>query len=126
MWKWAIIILALLAAAVVSYSVALGQSLRRASLIGGVNQLRVAQDNFAKHGHITNYPASGFQVALSTNVVSIGGTQYQCFAEVSGGWGWDGGTLAATTNQTFIWMHARQPAKIVTLSHRPPLFGGPY
>ncbi len=126
MLKWAFIILALFAAAFVTYSVALGQSLRRASLIGGVNQLRVALDNFTKHGHITNYPTSGFQVTHSTNVVIIGGTQYQCFAAVSGGWGWDGGTLATTTNQTIIWMHARQPAKIVTLSHRPPLFGGPY
>ena len=126
MWKWAIIILALLAAVFVTYSVSLGRSLRRASLIGGVNQLRVAQDDFAKLGHVTNYPSSGYQVALSTNVVSIGGTQHQCFAEVSGGWGWEGGTLAMTTNQTLIWLGVRQPAKIVTLGHRPPIFGGPY
>jgi hypothetical protein len=124
--KSASIILVLLVAAFVAFSVAHGRSLRRASLINGVNQLRVAQDDFTRHGYITNYPTSGYQVALSANVVTIGGTQYQCFAEVSGGWGWEGGTLAMTTNQTLIWLGVRQDAKIVTLSHRPPIFGGPY
>lgn len=124
--KWATIILVLFVAAFVTFSVAQGRSLRRASLINGVNQLRVAQDDFAKLGYITNYPTSGYQVALSTNSVTIGGTQYQCFAEVSGGWGWEGGTLAMTTNQTLIWLGARKPPMIITLSHRPPIFGGPY
>ena len=108
------------------FSVAHGRSLRRASLINGASQLRVAQDDFAKHGYVTNYLASGFQVTLSTNVVTIGGTQYQCFAEVSGGWGWEGGRLATTTNQTLIWLDTRKPPMIITLSHRPPIFGGPY
>jgi hypothetical protein len=126
MLKWGTILFVLLAGAFIVYSMALGRSLRRASLIGGVNQLRVAEADHAKHGYISNYPTSGYRVWLSTNTVIIGGTQYQCFAEVTGGWGWDGGTLAITTNQTFIWMDARMPPKIVTLGHRPPLFGGPY
>lgn len=126
MLKWVGIIVVLLVAAFVTYSVALGRSLRRASLINGVNQLRVAQDDFAKRGHITNYPTSGYRVWLSTNTVTVGGTQYQCFAEVSGGWGWEGGTLAMTTNQTLIWLDTRKPPMIITLSHRPPIFGGPY
>jgi len=107
------------------FSVAQGRALRHASLINGVNQLRVAQADYRERGHITNYTSS-FRVSLSTNVVTISGTQYQCFAEVTGGWGWDGGTLAMTTNQTLIWLDTRKPAKIITLSDRPPLFGGPY
>ncbi len=124
--KWVSIILALVVGLFMMFAVAHKRSLLRASLINGVNQLRVAQDDYLKHGYITNYPTSGYPVALSTNIVSIGGTQHQCFAEVSGGWGWEGGALAMTTNQIFIWLGARQPAKIVTLSHQPPLFGGPY
>lgn len=124
--KWATIILALLVAAFVTFSVAHGRSLRRASLINGVSQLLVAQGDYLKHGYITNYSTSGFQVSLSTNSVIIAGTQYQCFAEVSGGWGWEGGTLAMTTNQTLIWLDAHKPPMIITLSHRPPIFGGPY
>ena len=124
--KRATVILVLLVAAFVVFSVSHGRSLRHASLINGVNQLRVAQDDYLKHGYITNYPTSGFQVALSTNSVTISGTQYQCFAEVTGGWGWEGGTLAMTTNQTLIWLDAHKPPMIITLSHRPPIFGGPY
>jgi hypothetical protein len=92
--KWVTVLLVLLAAAFIVYSMALGQSLRRASLINGINQLRVAEADHAKQGYITNYPTSGYRVWLSTNTVTIGGTQYQCFAEVAGGWGWNGGTLA--------------------------------
>ena len=124
--KWASIILVFLVAAFLAFSVAHGRSLRHASFINGVNQLRVAQDDFAKHGYITNYPNSRYQVTLSTNLVTIGGTQYQCFAEVSGGWGWEGGKLAMTTNQTLIWLDTRKPPMIITVGHRPPIFGGPY
>jgi hypothetical protein len=72
----------------------------------------------------TNYPTSGYRVWLSTNVVTIGGTQYQCFAEVGGGWGYDGGTLAMTTNQIFIWLDTERPPKIITNGYRPSVFGG--
>ena len=124
--KLASVILVLFTAAFITFSVAQGRSLRRASLINGANQLRVAQADYEKHGYVTNYPTSGLQVWLSTNIVTIGGTQYRCFAEVSGGWGWNNGTLAMTTNQTLVWLDARKPPKIITLNHRPPILGGPY
>jgi hypothetical protein len=85
--KWVSIILVVLVAAFLAFSVAHGRSLRHASFINGVSRLRAAQDDFAKHGYITNYPNSSYQVMLSTNAIIVDGTQYQCFAEVSGGWG---------------------------------------
>jgi hypothetical protein len=101
MLKWTASIVALLVCAFVTFSLLQGRSLRHASLIGGKNQLLVAYDDFRRRGYMTNYPTSGYHVWLSTNIVTIGGTQYQCFAEVDGGWGYDGGRLAMTTNQVF-------------------------
>jgi hypothetical protein len=124
--KLASVILVLIVAAFVTFSLEQGRSLRRASLINGANQLRVAQAAYEKHGYITNSPTSRFRVWLSTNIVTIADTQHHCFAEVSGGWGWDGGKLAMTTNQTLVWLDASKPPKIITLNHRPPIFGGPY
>jgi hypothetical protein len=124
MLKWTVSIVALLVCAFVAFSLLQGQSNRRASLIGGINQLRVAHSDYTERGYITNYPTSGFRVWLSTNVVTIGSTQFQCFAEVGSGWGYDGGTLAMTTNQTFIWLDTQRPPKIIIPSHRPPLFKG--
>jgi hypothetical protein len=126
MFKFATIVLVILAAAFVMFSIAHGRSLRHASLINGVNQLRVAQRDYAERGYITNSPTSGFRVSVSTNVITVGSTQYHCFFAVTGGWGWEGGTLTMTTNQTLIWIDTRMPAKIITLGYRPPFFGGPY
>ena len=126
MLKWGIIFFALLAVAFALYLMALKRSLLHASFIDGLNQLRVAQADYEKYGYLTNCPTSGYRVWLSTKVVTISGTQYQCFAEVTGGYGWEGGTLAMTTNQTLIWLDVYKPAKIITLPLRPPYFGGPY
>ncbi|MEJ0089456.1 MAG: hypothetical protein WDM80_06900 [Limisphaerales bacterium] len=117
-------ILVLLVCAFIAFSLLQGRSLRHASLINGKNSLRVAYDDYAKTGHITNYPTSGYQVWLSTNFVTIGGTRYYCFAEVGGGWGYDGGTLAMTTNQIFIWLDTERPPKIITNGYIPSVFGG--
>ncbi len=122
MLKWTALIVALLVCAFVAISLLQDRSLRQASLIYGKNQLRVAYDDFTKHGYVTNHPTSGYHVWLSTNIVAIGGTQYQCFAEVDGGWGYDGGRLAMTTNQTFIWLDPERPPKIITNGYRPSVF----
>ncbi len=124
MLKWMAFILVLLVCAFIAFSLLQGRSLRHASLINGKNSLRVAYDDYAKTGHITNYPTSGYQVWLSTNFVTIGGTRYYCFAEVGGGWGYDGGTLAMTTNQIFIWLDTERPPKIITNGYIPSVFGG--
>jgi hypothetical protein len=124
--KLSISIAAFLICAFVAFSSFQGQSLRSASLINGKNQLRVAFDDYTKLGYITNYPTSGYQVSLSTNSVTIAGTQYQCFAEVGGGWGYDGGRLAMTTNQIFIWLDPERPPKVLTNGYRPALFSKRY
>lgn len=126
MLKWAAAILALFVALFAMLSMAYDQSYRRRSLILGMNALRVAHTDYQKHGNITDGYGQEFRVVLSTNVVVADGTRYQCFAEVTGGGGWEGGTLAMTTNQIFIWLNAGKPPKILPLGHRPPLFGGPY
>ena|ERR1044071_6558537 len=122
MLKWTASFVAVLVWGFVAFSLLQGRSLRYASLIDGKNQLLVAYDDYTKHGHITNYPTSGYRVWLSTNSVAIGSTQYQCFAQVGGGWGYDGGTLAMTTNQFFIWLDTERPPKIITNGYRPSVF----
>lgn len=126
MLKWVTTFVALLVCAFLVFSLLQGRALRVASLIGGKNALRVAQDDYTKLGYITNYPLSGYRVWLSTNTVSFAGTQYQCFAEVDGGWGYDGGALAMTTNRVFIWLDPERPPKIVTNGYRPSVFSKRY
>jgi hypothetical protein len=126
MLKWIAFIVVLLVCGFVAFSLLQGQSLRQASLTDGRNQLLVACDDYTKHGYITNYPTFSYRVRLSTNTVTIGTTQYPCFAEVSGGWGYDGGRLAITTNQVFIWLDPERPAKIITNGYRPSLFSKRY
>ena len=126
MLKWTASIVALLVIGFLAFSLLQGRSLRHASLIDGRNQLRVAYDDYTEHGYITNYPTSGYRVWLSTNIVTIDGTQYQCFAEVGGGWGYDGGTLAMTTNQVFIWLDTERPPKIITNGYMPSVFSKRY
>ena len=119
MIKWTAT-LVLVVAALVMLSLLQRRSLRHASLIDGMNQLRVAYSDYMERGYVTNYPTSGYRVWLSTNTVTTGGTQYQCFAEVSGGWGYDGGTLATTTNRTlFGWTpSARRRLLLMATGHR--------
>ena len=126
MLKWITGFVALLVCAFILFSLLQGRALRVASLIAGKNALRVAQDDYAKFGYITNYPLSGYRVWLSTNTVTIEGAQYQCFAETDGGWGYDGGTLAMTTNQIFIWLDPERPAKVLTNGYRPSVLSKRY
>ena len=123
MIKWTALMVALLACAFLSFSLLHKRSLRHASLIDGRNRLRVAYDEYIKSGYITNYPTSSYRVWLSTNTVNIGGIQYACFAEVGGGWGYEGGTLAMTTNQVFIWLDTQRPPKLISNGYMPSVFG---
>jgi hypothetical protein len=78
----------------------------------------MAYKDYALHGYVTNYGASGYQVWLSTNVATIGGTQYQCFITVRDSKLSDEGTLAMTTNQVFIWLDAKRPPKIIDAAQK--------
>src|SRR5687768_9800683 len=122
MLKWiaGIIILLFLVLCAVSYLY--GVSLRNAGIMAGRSFLRVAPNDFAELGYVTNVYSSSYRFWLSTNVVTIGGTQYQCYAGVSGGKFYDHGTLAITTNQIFIWLDRKRPAKIIDAGYRASLF----
>jgi hypothetical protein len=127
MLKLALIIIAVIGmvvvALVLTFSIGYGQSLRRAGILEGRGLLRQALKDYTEQGYVTNYHSS-YRVALATNVVTIGGTQYQCFAAVRGGKFYNEGMLAMTTNQTFIWLDATRPPKIIGPSYSPQLFPG--
>jgi hypothetical protein len=100
------------------YSVAL----RTAGIIDGRGCLRMAAKDFAEHGYVTNYGARGYQVWLSTNIVTVGGTQYQCFITTTNGKFNDDGALAMTTNQVFIWLDNKRSPKIIGTNYKAPIF----
>jgi hypothetical protein len=99
-----------------------GISLREAGMREGMWILRIAAQDLATYGYVTNVSSTAYKVSLSTKAVTIGGTQYQCYAEIGGGKFYDEGTLGITTNQTFIWLDRKHPAKIVGRNYRAPLF----
>jgi hypothetical protein len=127
MSKWTLIIIAIIGVGVVAllltFSISYGGSLRRAGIMEGRGILKQALKDYTERGYVTNYHSS-YRVALATNVVTIDGTQYQCFAAVRGGKFYDEGALAMTTNQIFIWLDATRTPKIIGPGYSPQLFPG--
>lgn len=119
-WFTAIVLLVVLCVLAVSYLY--GRSLRHAGIIEGRTFLTIAAKDLGEYGYITNIRSSSYRFWRSTNVAIVGGIQYHCFAEVGGGKFGDAGTLAVTTNQTFIWLDSSRPPKIIDAAYRPPLF----
>ena len=74
--------------------------------------LRGAYQEFTNTGSIRGFSD---YVWLSSNTVAIGNTQYQCFVELRHG----GGTLAMTTNFTFVWLGPNGFSKIVRTGYPP-------
>ena len=97
------------------------RSLRHAGITEGRGILRVALSDFHELGYITNYSTS-YRVSPSTNVVSIAGREYSCFATLSGGKFHDAGTLAITTNEVYIWLDAHAAPKLIESDYKPPYF----
>jgi hypothetical protein len=122
MLKWLTILLVVFIGVMLTVSYLYGVALRNAGLIEGRLMLKVAAKDFQQFGYVTNVSSSSYRFWLSTNVVTIGGTRYQCYAEVGGGKFYDEGTLAITTNQTFIWLDSKRPPKIITANYRAPIF----
>lgn len=122
MLKWIAAILAVLLIAYVGVAYLYSVSLRHAGIIEGRNFLKMAAKDYAEHGYVTNYGSSSYEIWLSTNVVTIGGTQHQCFFTVRVHKFHDAGTLAMTTNKTFVWLDSKRPPKIIDASYRPPIF----
>jgi hypothetical protein len=122
MLKWVSIVFLILFLGLCTVAYLYSISLRQAGIIEGRLFLKMAAKDFAEHGYVTNYGSSGYQVWLSSNIVSIGGTQYQCFITTTNAKFYDEGSLAMTTNQIFVWLDNERPPKIITTNYRVPIF----
>jgi hypothetical protein len=126
MLKWTTAIVALLMCSIGTFALFQRRALRHASLIDAMNTLEVAYADYSVRGYLTNFPPYNWWIWRSTNIVTIDGTPYQCWAKVGGGFGDGFRMLAMTTNQVFIWMDPEQPPKIITTADTPGLFSGGY
>jgi hypothetical protein len=122
MLKWIGVVFLLLFLGLCTVAYLYSIALRQAGIIEGRLDLKMAAKDYSEHGYVTNYGASGYQVWLSSNVVSIGGTQYQCFITTTNREFYDEGALAMTTNQVFIWLDSKRAPKIIGTNYRAPLF----
>ncbi len=123
MFKWVAISISVLILAFCVFGYVSRVSERCYGLIEGRMLLKSAAMDIAEHGHFTfpNY-GSSYGVWFSSNVVSIGGTQYQCFITTTNHWFQDEGALAITTNHEFIWLDSKRPPKLIAPDYRPPIF----
>ena len=121
MLKWVTIVFIALLLALCTVSYLYGVALRNAGIIEGKMALKMAAKDYAEHGYVTNYGTS-YRVWFSTDVVSIGGTNYQCFISTTNGKFYGEGSLVMTTNQTFIWLDSKRPPKIIGTNYRAPIF----
>ena len=122
MLKWVAIVFLVLFLGLCAVAYLYSVALRNAGIIEGRMFLKMAAKDFAEHGYVTNYGARSCQVWLSSNVVTIGSTQYQCFITTTNAKFYDEGSLAMTTNQTFIWLDSKRPPKIIGTNYRAPIF----
>ena len=119
--KWIVIGIAVLVLGFVWFCYVSRVSERRWGVIEGKMLLKSAELDFAEHGYVTNYGKS-VRVWPSSNVVSISGTQYQCFLVMTNHWFQDEGALAMTTNHEFIWLDSKRPPKLIGENYKPPIF----
>lgn len=106
-----------------AFCVLAGRSERSAYMKQQIYMLKIAAEDFAKYGYVTNVWSNDERFWLSSNVVTIAGTRYQCYAEVAGGQFGEDGALAVTTNKVFIWLGGNQSPKIIDADYKPPLSG---
>ncbi len=95
-----------------------GQSERTAYMREHRYMLKIAAEDFAKYGHVTNVRSSSDQFWRCSNFVTVAGTHYQCYAGVSGGQFGQEGVLAVTTNEVFIWLGSNGPPKIIDAGYK--------
>ena len=122
MLKWVAIVILILFLGLCAVAYLYGVALRNAAIIEGRTDLKLAAKDYADHGYVTNNGARSYQVWLSTNVVSIGGTQYQCFVTTTNDKFYGEGSLAMTTNPVFVWLDSTRPPKIIGTNYRAPIF----
>lgn len=122
MLKWIGIVLLFLFLGLCTVAYLYGVALRNAGIIEGKMSLKMAAKDYAENGYVTNYGVRTYQVWLSTNIVGIGGTQYQCFITTTNGKFYGEGSLAMTTNQVSIWLDSKRPPKLIGINYRAPIF----
>ncbi len=96
-------------------------ALRNHAIISAQGDLRVAIQDYATLGYVTNR-SSHSEVWRSSNVVTIAGTEYLCAFTVRTDRLHNEGVLAVTTNQVFIWLDDKRGPKIISPGYRPPFF----
>ena len=91
---------------------------------GMVQARRSLERAYAEYERTGTLPASKprAQLSIYTNAIIVSGvTQYPV---VAFDWGFRGGPLAITTNQTVLWLHTNRGPMIIDDSYRIPLFWG--
>jgi len=115
MIKWlAILIAGGLLVLFVSYSLSYPRSLRSYGIHTGRFNLQLAYTNYLATGRIE--PNGTAKPYLFTNVVSIGGTQYQCAVAIELSFFQGDGFLAMTTNQQFIFHDKKRGPLLIPAS----------
>lgn len=123
MIKWVAISISVLFIAFCAFCYVSRVSERCYGLVDGRMALKSAAMEIAEQGRFTGMThGSGFRVWVSSNTVSIDGTQYECFLTTTNHWFQDEGALAMTTNHEFIWLDSKRPAFLIATNYRPPLF----
>ncbi len=121
MLKWILAVLVALACCLLVFCLLAGQAERTSYIKQHRYMLKIAAEDLAKYGYVTNIWTSVDRFYRSSNVVTIAGTQYQCYAEVRGGEFENEGSLAITTNEIFIWLSSNGPPKIIDIGYRAAL-----
>ena len=98
-----------------------GVSLRAAGLIEGRGALRMAYKHYISHGYVTNV-GNSYDVWMTTNTVTIGGTNYPLLLSVWVPKFHDQGVLSLATNDVFVWQDKSRGAKLIPHGYRPPIF----
>ena len=93
---------------------------QRVNMAGWKGTLMRASRDYTNTGSLTNF---GGDVWLSSNTVTIEGTQHQCFLQLRPPRFSGSGTLAMTTNFTFIWLETNGNSKIIPTNYSPPFLG---
>lgn len=115
MRKWiAILIGVVLLALFVTYSLSYRRSLWSFGVQVGRFNLQLAYTNYLATGKIE--PNGNAKPYLFTNVVSVGGTQYQCAVAIEMSYFQGDGFLAMTTNQQFIFLDKKRGPLMIPAS----------
>lgn len=115
------IVLAVIFAFLMFFSLSYGQSLRRSGVMLARSVLKQAQHQFVQTGRVE--PNGSWKPFIFTNQITVDGVTYQCSVATPIVRFDEEGVLAMTTNEIFIWVDKKRPPKIIPVSgYRPRYF----